>query len=267
MDTDRTHGPDAPEPAALPLEPSSETAAELTPTTSRRSFLAGAGAGAAGAGLVLGVPAAAARRERRHDRDRRGGLTEGDAAILRFLAAAEIIETDAWQQYNELGGVQDSEVPGGTGNTDYTEALSQLDQDMAQYVHDNTDDEISHFTFINAYLMAHGDRGVNLDRFRTLPSSKATGAQQIGRLTNLMQLTVDTSWFTRYRSDSGNPDLGDTFPQAIPGLAAGQFPAIPRDNGDSARPTTCRRSRTPPAFTSRSSSRAGRASTRRSRSG
>jgi hypothetical protein len=202
--------------------------------TSRRSFLAGAGAGAVGAGLLLDVPGALARRHHRHGRDhhRHHGLPRGDVAILRFLAAAEILETDLWQQYNELGGVQDKEVPGGTGNAKYTAALETLDSDMAQYVHDNTDDEISHFKFINAYLRAHGERGVDLDRFRTLPSSKATGAQQIGRLTNLMQLTVDTSWFTRYRSDNLNPDLGDTTPQAIPGLAAGKFPAIPRDDGD-----------------------------------
>jgi hypothetical protein len=160
------------------------------------------------------------------------GLTRGDADILRFLAAAEIIETDLWQQYNELGGIQDSEVPGGTGNPAYTAALEVLDSDMAQYIHDNTDDEISHFTFINAYLASKGADPVNLDQFRTLPSSQATGAQQIGRLTNLMQLTVDTSFWTRYRSDSLNPDFGDTLPQAIPGLAAGQFPAIPRNNGD-----------------------------------
>jgi hypothetical protein len=160
------------------------------------------------------------------------GLTRGDADILRFLAAAEIIETDLWQQYNELGGIQDSEVPGGTGNPAYTAALEVLDSDMAQYIHDNTDDEISHFTFINAYLASKGADPVNLDQFRTLPSSQATGAQQIGRLTNLMQLTVDTSWWTRYRSDNKNPDLGDTFPQAVPGLSAGQFPAIPRNDGD-----------------------------------
>jgi hypothetical protein len=202
--------------------------------TSRRSFLAGASAGAVGAGLLLDVPSALARRHHRagHAGPGRHGLTRGDEAILRFLAAAEILETDLWQQYNELGGLQDREVPGGTGNSQYTEALETLDEDMAQYVHDNTDDEFTHFTFINAYLMAHGGRAVNLDRFRTLPSSKATGAQQIGRLTNLMQLTVDTSWFTRYRSDNQNPDFGDTLPQAIPGLAAGQFPAIPRDDGD-----------------------------------
>ena len=107
-----------------------------------------------------------------------GGLTKGDAAILRFLAAAEILETDMWQQYNELAGIQDApggEVPGGSGNPDYTEAVAVLDEDMAQYIHDNTDDEISHFTFINAYLKAHGAQTVNLDKFRTLPSSKATG--------------------------------------------------------------------------------------------
>jgi len=72
----------------------------------------------------------------------------------------------------------------------------------------------------------------NLEKFRTLPSSTATGAQQIGRLTNLMQLTVDTSWWTRYRSDSLNPDFGDTLPQAIPDLATGEHPGIPRSNDD-----------------------------------
>jgi len=114
-----------------------------------------------------------------------GGLNKGDAAILRFLAAAEILETDAWQQYNELGGTQDSEVPGGTGNTAYTTALEVLDSDMAQYVHDNTEDEFTHFDFINAYLTAHGMAPADLDKFRTLSSSTATGAQQIRRLTNL----------------------------------------------------------------------------------
>jgi hypothetical protein len=153
-------------------------------------------------------------------------------AILRFLAAAEILETDLWQQYNELGGIQDSEVPGGSGSAPYIAKLQVLDGDMPQYIHDNTEDEISHFTFINAYLVSKGADPVNLDRFRTLPSSKATGAQQIGRLTNLMQLSVDTSWWTRYRSRTQNPDFGDTFPPAVPGLLKGQFPAIPRDDND-----------------------------------
>jgi hypothetical protein len=161
-----------------------------------------------------------------------GHLSRGDAAILRFLAAAEILETDLWQQYNELGGIQDDEVPGGSGSEPYTAALEALDEDMPQYIHDNTDDEFSHFTFINAYLIAKGADPVNLDQFRTLPSSRATGAQQIGRLTNLMQLTVDTSWYTRYRSDSKNPDFGDKFPQAVPGLSKGKFPAIPRSDDD-----------------------------------
>jgi hypothetical protein len=80
--------------------------------------------------------------------------------------------------------------------------------------------------------MSIGADPVNLNKFRTLPSSKATGARQIGRLTNLMQLTVDTSWWTRYRSRTKNPDLGDTFPQAVPGLSKGQFPAIPRSDAD-----------------------------------
>ncbi len=183
------------------------------------------GAGTLGAGLLAGgLPAFAEASS--------GGLTKGDVAILRFLAAAEILETDLWRQYNELGGIQDSEVPGGSGNPVYTKALAVLDSDMAQYIHDNTEDEMTHFTFINAYLMSIGANPVNLDKFRTLPSSKATGAQQIGRLTNLMQLTVDTSYWTRYRSRTKNPDFGDTFPPAIPGLLKGQFPAIPRNDGD-----------------------------------
>ncbi len=197
--------------------------------TSRRSFLrkglAVGGAGAIGAGLLAnGVPAFAEEES--------GGLTPGDAAILRFLSAAEILETDLWQQYNELGGIQDSEVPGGSGSPGYIAALEVLDGDMPQYIHDNTEDEFTHFTFINAYLVSKGAAPVNLDKFRTLPSSKATGAQQIGRLTNLMQLTVDTSWWTRYRSRTKNPDFGDTFAQAIPGLSKGQFPAIPRSDAD-----------------------------------
>jgi Ferritin-like domain len=195
----------------------------------RRSFLKGLGV----AGAALLPASALSMTETKPNRPDRGGrLTKGDAAILRFLAAAEILESDLWQQYNELGGIQDSEVPGGSGSLVYTNALKVLDGDMDQYIHDNTEDEISHFTFINAYLASKGEDQVNLDQFRTLPSSKATGAQQIGRLTNLMQLSVDTSWWTRYRSRTKNPDFGDTFPQAIPGLASGQFPAIPRSDAD-----------------------------------
>jgi hypothetical protein len=204
-----------------------EQSAQLS---SRRSFLlkgAAVGAATMGAGRLLADPPRAFAS---------AGLTPGDAAILRFLAAAETLETDAWQQYNELGGIQDSEVQGGSGNPAYAAALAVLDSDMAQYIHDNTDDEFTHFTFINAYLRAHGAAAVNLDKFRTLPSSKATGAQQIGRLTNLMQLTVDTSWWTRYRSDAKNPDFGDTLPQAVPGLATGQHPGIPRSDADLSPP-------------------------------
>ncbi len=199
--------------------------------TSRRSFLlkglAVGGAGALGAGLLargVSFPALAEAGS--------SGLTQGDAAILRFLSAAEILETDLWQQYNELGGIQDSEVPGGSGSPAYIKALEVLDGDMPQYIHDNTEDEFTHFTFINAYLVSKGAQPVNLDKFRTLPSSKATGARQIGRLTNLMQLTVDTTWWTRYRSRTKNPDFGDTFPPAVPGLLKGKFPAIPRSDAD-----------------------------------
>lgn len=208
----------------------------------RRSFLKGLGvAGAAvSAGPLLSVTANAEEHS--------GSLTEGDAAILRFLAAAEIIESDLWLQYQELAGTQDSEVselasklipgypaePTG-GNPAYTTDIQQLDGDMPQYIHDNTEDELTHEVFINAYLASKGADTVNLDRFRTLPSSQATGSNKtFGRLTNLTQLTVDTTWWTRYRSRARNPDFGDTFAPAIPTLAHGQHTAIPRTDADAA---------------------------------
>jgi Ferritin-like domain len=206
--------------------------------SSRRSFLrkglVAGGAGTIGAALVangLALPAFA--EERGRDKERSGDLTQGDVDILRFAAAIEILETDLWRQYNELGGIQDSEVPGGSGSKPYINGLLQLDGDMSQYIHDNTEDEISHFTFLNAYLASKGAEPVNLEKFRTLKGSQATGAQKDKpRLTNLMQLTVDTSWWTRYRSRTQNPDFGDTFPPAIPGLLKGKFPAIPRSDAD-----------------------------------
>jgi hypothetical protein len=183
--------------------------------TTRRSFIhtgIAVGAGTLGAArlLVDASPAFAS-----------GGLTAGDAAILRFLAAAEILETDLWQQYNELGGIQDDEVPGGSGNTEYTEALEVLDDEMPQYIHDNTEDEISHVAFINAYLESKGAEPVNLDRFRTLPSSQASGA------------------------DSR---------RSFPGCSRGSSRASPERMRTSLRPTTCRPSRTPqPSISGRSS--------------
>jgi hypothetical protein len=216
-----------------------ETTHQPQDLISRRSVMfkgAALGVGATAVGrLLVDPPDVFAKKghARSHARVSGGRLTKGDAAILQFLAAAEIIESDLWQQYNELAGIQDGEVPGGTGNSAYHDAVSVLDGDMDQYIHDNTDDEFSHVAFINAYLKAHGEKTVNLDRFRKLASSQADGAQKnIGRLTNLMQLSVDTSFWTRYRSDRLNPDLGDKLPQAVPTLAAGQHPAIPRNNSD-----------------------------------
>lgn len=201
----------------------------------RRSFLRkGAFAASAAAIGVFGSRPLVA-----DDKQQSGNLTKGDAAMLRFAAAAEILESDFWIQYNELGGVQDNEVPGGSGNEPYTAALEVLDSDMAQYIHDNTDDEITHFTFLNAYLQSKGADPVNLDRFRTLPGSKASGSSGQLRITNLMQLTLDTSWWTRYRSDSHNPDLdsGFVFPQAVSSLFSGQHTAIPRTDADTTNST------------------------------
>jgi hypothetical protein len=172
------------------------------------------------------------------DDDHGERLTRGDAALLRFAAAAEILETDFWVQYNELAGIQDSEVSGGSGNPAFTDALSKLDADMAQYVHDNTDDEFTHQNFLNAYLASKGAATVNLEQFRTLQGSSATGSSGKLRLTNLTQLTLDTSWWTRYRDDSHNPDLDPnfTFPQAVPTLFTGEHTAIPRTDADTKDP-------------------------------
>jgi hypothetical protein len=196
----------------------------------RRSFMRGIGV----AGLALS--AGALLNDTLHADERSGALTTGDAAILRFLAAAELIETDLWQQYAELGGSQTNEPPMITGltggNAAYIKALSNLDGDMDTYIHDNTEDEFSHAAFINAYLKSKKADAVNLDHFRRLPSSQATGARQIGRLTNLMELTIDTSWFTRYRSRTQNPDLGGSFSNAIAVLGTKRHTAIPRNESE-----------------------------------
>lgn len=171
----------------------------------RRSFIRSLGIGAAllapGAGLLTATSEALAQAGSESGPD---VVTAGDIAILRFLAAAELLEQDLWQQYSELA----------EGNPAFEDALAVLDEDMNQYIFDNTDDELSHADFLNAFLVSVGAQPVNLDAFRTLPSSQATGAQQIGRLTNLMNLTVDTSWWIRYRS-TDSVEFGAAFPQFI----------------------------------------------------
>jgi hypothetical protein len=204
----------------------------------RRKFLKNgmiAAGAAVGAGVLSGGTSAFAFDR---DDDDRAPITRGDVAILRFLSALEEVEEDLWRQYSELGGTQDNEVSGvNGGNSLYQAALQILDGDMPQYIHDNTDDEISHHRFLNNYLAAKGFKGVDLkgQGFATLPSSKADGARQIGRLTNLTQLTVDTSFWSRYRSIT-NPDFDPNAPfaQAVPSLNEHQHTAIPRSNADTA---------------------------------
>lgn len=200
---------------------------------SRRSFVK-KGLTAAGMATTAGLLPRSSAFGQGGPEEKSGQLTPGDAAILRFLAAAEILETDFWVQYNELGGIQDNEVPGGSGNQSYTSALSVLDEDMNQYIHDNTEDEFTHQNFLNAYLQSKGADPVSFDRFKTLPGSSASGSSGTLRITNLTQLTLDTSWWTRYRSRTKNPDFGDQFPQAIPTLAVGLHTAIPRTDDDTA---------------------------------
>lgn len=204
---------------------------EILGTSNRRSFLRnGAIAGAAatvGAGILSTGLHALAETDHKDP-----AVTKGDIAILQFLAAAEIIESDLWEQYTELGGVQDAEEHGVNGGSPlYMAALQILDSDMPQYIHDNTDDEKSHQAFINSYLESIGADPVNLDQFANLPSSKASGAADVGRLTNLMNLNVDTSFWTRYRSASHNPDLDPNFVFAQSEKIVNRT-AIPRTDDD-----------------------------------
>src|SRR5246127_2085421 len=188
----------------------------------RRSFMTNGmiAAGAATAGTLL--PGGTSAMAQSLGPDNQIRLLKGDVAILRFLAAAELIESDLWQQYGELGGVTE-----GTQNN-YQLAFQFLDGDGPQYITSNTIAQISHATFLNGYLKSKGADPVDFSEFETLQGSKATGAENIGRLTNLQHLNVDTSWFIRYRSAT-NPDFGATFPQAI---TITNRTAIPVTNAD-----------------------------------
>src|ERR1700688_860097 len=204
-------------------------------SVNRRSlFKTGALAGGAvaiGAGLT-GTAASVFAQESR------SRVTKDDIAILTFLSALEQVEADLWIQYAELGGATNQgkspiDVPFKTGLApDYITGLLVLDGDMPQYISDNTDDEISHHRFLNNYLQSKGAKPIDLSSFAILPPSRVTGVPQNGRLTNLKQLTIDTSWWTRYRSATKNPDLGGTFENAVPDLAKGQHPAIPLNDSD-----------------------------------
>lgn len=204
----------------------------LKSNANRRSFLKNGmiavGAVTASTGLLTGGSSAFGQE----GREDRGDLSRGDVAILQLLLAAEIIETDLWQQYKELGGVEATN----SVSQPYIDALSKLDGDMPQYISDNTDDEVSHVAFLTAYLKSKGQKPIDLSKFFNLAPSAVPGVPQTGRLTNLKQLSVDTTWWTRYRSKE-NPDLGATFPQAVPTLAVGQHPAIPTTQNDLSDPT------------------------------
>src|SRR5580658_5588378 len=186
-------------------------------TIGRRSFMKRLGMAGAAAALPVGTLLTGPSRAGASGYRSGPELGRGDVAILRFLAAAELIEADLWTQYAELGGIGDNqpvEVNPNQSMNNYQLALSNLDGDGPQYITSNTLDELSHADFLNAFLQSRGAEPVNFDEFRALEGSTATGSSGIKRLTNLMHLNVDTSWYVRYRSAT-NPDLGATFPQAI----------------------------------------------------
>jgi Ferritin-like domain len=178
----------------------------------RRAFLrqAGLATAVAAPASAIGASAASAKTLRRAGDQ----PTNGDFAILRFLCAAEIIESDLWEQYAAFGGQASAGRPNDGQNGFYVSALENLDSDMPQYISDNTDDEESHQAFINGYLMSKGQRPVSLEPFRRLQPSQATGGGSKRVLTNLKSLNVDTSWYLRYRAVT-NPDFGATFGQAV----------------------------------------------------
>src|SRR4030095_5456951 len=166
--------------------------------------------------LALGgaalLPAGSLLADKGDRKPKRGSITQNDAAILRFLAAAEILETDFWQQDLEFANVDGP----------YREALEVIEDENPEYIEQNTNDEFSHQDFLNAFLVKMRKEPVNLEKFRTLPSSPVAPVQT-ARLTNLMHLNVDTSWYLKYRN-SGNPDFGDTFEQVV---EIADRPAIP----------------------------------------
>ncbi|MBV8212913.1 MAG: hypothetical protein JOZ08_06760 [Verrucomicrobia bacterium] len=170
----------------------------------RRSFIKGLGI--VGATLLPGSALLKAQAINSSNK-----LSQGDADLLRFAAWVELVESDLWTQYNELGGATaPNDGPPNVGNPPYKAALQNLDGDMPQYITDNNDDELSHAAFLNAYLQAHGEKAIDLKQFHKLPGSTATGVDKtkVGkRLTNLLSLNVDLGWYTRYRSGQ-NPDLG-----------------------------------------------------------
>src|SRR5215467_9376778 len=200
----------------------------------RRSFLKGLGI--VGATLLPAGPLLMTKGSAQEG-TRTGKLSKGDADLLRFAAWAEIVESDLWTQYAELGGATKPNDGGpNTGNPAYKLALQNLDGDMPQYITDNNDDELSHAAFLDAYLRAHGAESVDLDPFRILQGSTAAGVDKtkIGkRLTNLLSLNVDLSWYTRYRSGL-NPDLGAVFKGPF---TISNEPAIPLNDNDTP-PTT-----------------------------
>ena len=228
MQSDTQHSNDN---GAKDVTESSQLAAPISAPNrlARRSFLRNLGLGAAllAPGAALLTQSSKALASDHNKKDERE-LPRGDVAILQLLAAAELIETDLWQQYNELGGVN-------APDSGYKAGLVILDGDQPQYIADNTDDEISHAAFLNAYLKSKGEQQVDLSEFKNLAPSQVSFVPQTGRLTNLKQLTVDTSWWTRYRS-SRNPDFGATFANAVPSLHSGQHTAIPRNDAELGEP-------------------------------
>lgn len=196
-----------------------QTTDASAPTVDRRHFLKRLGlAGAAaplGATLLSGGAPAIARAQ-----SAPAGYTQGDIAILRFLAMAELLGQDLFGQFAEVA----------VNNKPFQAALQRINFDLPNYLKQTARDEASHAVFVNAYLQRIGQAPVNLDAFRTLPGSQATGSARTARLTNLSSLSPDTAFYNRFRKNV-NPDFG---PDAEPIATIVNQPGIPTDDSFSA---------------------------------
>jgi hypothetical protein len=167
----------------------------------RRNFLKG---GLAAAGAATLAPALFSAPAMAQAASSTGPVPEGDLAIFKFLAAVELVESDLWTQYTLLA----------ENNPGFQRGLTNIDQSLVRYNHDIRRDETTNALFINAALKDAGQPPTNLDKFRTLRMPRVQGSNEAGYLTNLTDLTVDTSWYTKLRSPA-NPDFGSKTIQLV----------------------------------------------------
>lgn len=154
-----------------------------------------------------------------------GALSTRDIAVLKFLSAVESIESDVWRQYEELAGVKHG------AQDPYRLALQSLDDSASHYVTSCTRDEISHSMYLNSYLESEGIDPIDLDRFRILQGSRASGSLRVGRLTNLMHLNLDITYTKQHTGESDSAEACSSS-KTMRVLNLGSIPAADGDLED-----------------------------------